>query len=40
MWDKMFEEPLAIVDGYVSPPDRPGLGITINQQALDPYRVA
>ena len=39
MWDKMFEEPLTIVDGYVSPPDRPGLGITINQEALDPYRV-
>jgi D-arabinonate dehydratase len=39
MWDKMFEEPLTIVDGYVSPPDRPGLGITINQKALDPYRV-
>jgi L-alanine-DL-glutamate epimerase-like enolase superfamily enzyme len=40
MWDKMFEEPLTIVDGFVSPPDRPGLGITINHQALDPYRVA
>ncbi len=25
--------------GYVRPPDRPGLGITINQETLYPYRV-
>lgn len=40
MWDRMFEEALTIEDGYVSPPDRPGMGIALNQEALDPYRVA
>ena len=39
MWDKMFQHPLEVVDGYVSPPDRPGMGIELNDQALAPFRV-
>ncbi len=39
MWDRMFKEPLPVEDGYVSPPDRPGLGIELNEEALAPYRV-
>ena len=34
-----FREPLALVDGFVSPPDRPGFGIEIDDEALRPYRV-
>ena len=40
MFDKMFEEPLPVEDGYVRPPNRPGLGIELNDEALAPYRVS
>ena len=39
MWDKMFKYPLQVDDGFVSPPDRPGMGIEPNDEALAPYRV-
>ena len=26
-WDRLFREPVAIVDGTATPPDRPGLGL-------------
>ena len=39
MWDKMFKHTLQVVDGFVSPPDRPGMGIEPNDEALAPYRV-
>ena len=39
MWDKMFQHPLEVKDGYVSPPNRPGMGIELNDEALAPYRV-
>jgi D-arabinonate dehydratase len=38
MWNKMFKETLAVDDGYLHPPDRPGLGIDLNEEALAPYR--
>ena len=34
-----FLEPLELVDGYVSPPARPGFGIELDDRALAPYRV-
>ena len=34
----IFEEPLPAVDGRVQPPDRPGLGIRLNEEAIAPYR--
>ena len=40
MWGQMFKEELQIKDGFVSPPDVPGLGIELNDEALKPYRVA
>ena len=40
MWDRMFEETLMVDDGYLHPPDRPGLGIVLNEVALAPYLVA
>ena len=40
MWGKMFKETLRVEDGYVRPPDAPGLGIELNDEALAPYRVA
>ncbi len=39
MWGQMFEEMLEVRDGHVSPPDRPGFGISLNEEALAPYRV-
>ena len=40
MWGEMFEETLQVEDGFVSPPDRPGIGINLNEAALAPYRVS
>ena len=40
MWGKMFMETLEVEDGHVSPPDRPGIGIELNEEALAPHRVA
>ena len=34
----MAEEEFAAVDGYVEIPDRPGLGITVNETVADRYR--
>ncbi|MFC1860468.1 mandelate racemase/muconate lactonizing enzyme family protein [Chloroflexota bacterium] len=39
MWDKMFKEQLIFKDGYLEPPDRPGFGIELNEEALGPYKV-
>ena len=40
MWGQMFKDELQIEDGFVSPPDSPGLGVELNDEALKPYRVA
>jgi L-alanine-DL-glutamate epimerase-like enolase superfamily enzyme len=40
MWGKTFKETLRLnEDGTLSPPERPGLGIELNEEALAPYRV-
>ena len=39
MWGRMFKETLMVKDGHVSPPDRPGMGIELNEAALAPHRV-
>ena len=38
MWGEMFRDELLLEDGFVRPPDRPGLGIELNAEALGPYR--
>ena len=40
MWGHTFKETLQVEDGYVSPPDRPGIGIELNDEALAPHRLA
>ena len=35
----MFDQSLELVNGQVSPPKRPGLGVELNEKALEPYRV-
>ncbi len=40
MWGRMFNETLEVEDGHVSPPDRPGFGINLNEEALAPYRLS
>ena len=37
---EIFLENLEVEDGYVRPPDRPGLGIEPNEEVLSRYRVA
>ena len=39
MWATMFRHALEVRDGCVSPPDRPGMGIELNEEALAPYRI-
>ena len=39
MWGKTFMEHLQLRDGCVEPPDRPGLGFELNEEALAPHRV-
>ena len=39
MWGKTFAETLMLdADGMLAPPERPGFGITLNEEALAPYR--
>ena len=37
LWDGMIEESPLIQNGYVTVPDRPGLGVTLNEEALKPF---
>ena len=39
MWGKIFKDTLQIKDGCVSPPKRPGLGIELNQELLNKYKL-
>ena len=39
MWGKTYLNTLQVEDGFVSPPNEPGLGIELNYEALDPHRV-
>ena len=39
MWGKTFNQTLRVEDNCVRPPDRPGIGIDLNEEALAPYRV-
>ena len=36
----MVKEPLRLVDGYVSVPGGPGLGVEVNEETLEKYRIA
>ncbi|MGN6758989.1 MAG: mandelate racemase/muconate lactonizing enzyme family protein [Thermomicrobiales bacterium] len=38
--DHLLAEPLTIEGGHVRVPEKPGLGVTINEQALEKYRMA
>jgi len=39
-WDRLFIEPVTVVDGAVTAPDAPGLGLAFHWDALDTLRVA
>jgi D-galactarolactone cycloisomerase len=34
---ELLKEPLEVKDGYMTPPDKPGLGIDLNSQALEKF---
>ena len=36
-YSEMFIDELPMVDGYVSPPERPGLGFEFNFKAMEKY---
>jgi L-alanine-DL-glutamate epimerase-like enolase superfamily enzyme len=40
MWGKFLKHHLELRDGHVSPPERPGLGIEVNEAAINQFRVA
>jgi L-alanine-DL-glutamate epimerase-like enolase superfamily enzyme len=41
LWRQIYRETLLLnADGTLSPPERPGLGLELNTEALAPYRVA
>jgi len=41
MWAKKFREPLMLdKDGMLAPPERPGFGFEVNEEAVRPYRGA
>ena len=40
MHGRIYKDTIRIKDGYVYAPDRPGLGIELNREALAPHRVA
>lgn len=40
LWGRFLKDHVQLVDGYLSPPDRPGLGLEINEAWLKEYRVA
>ncbi len=37
-WQELFEEPLAVSEGQVRLPDKPGIGVGLNRKALDRFR--
>lgn len=39
MWGKTFKNQLTLKDGFLIPPDRPGFGIELNEEALKPYKM-
>lgn len=38
--DEMFEERAPMLKGYVSPPEKPGLGLSFNYKGMEKYRIA
>jgi L-alanine-DL-glutamate epimerase-like enolase superfamily enzyme len=36
----MVKKPLRLVDGHVSVPGGPGLGVEVNEETLEKYRIA
>ncbi len=38
-WQELYAEPLRVVDGCVVVPDRPGIGMELNQKAVARFRV-
>jgi L-alanine-DL-glutamate epimerase-like enolase superfamily enzyme len=39
MWGKTFKNQLTLKDGFLIPPDRPGFGIELNEEALKQYKM-
>lgn len=37
--EKLAKEPLKMVDGYIAPPTKPGLGIEIDEELIKTYRI-
>jgi len=40
MWDKKYKETLKIKNGFLYPPDSPGIGLELDEEALSPYKIA
>jgi D-arabinonate dehydratase len=40
VFDDVVLEPLKVEDGYLQPPERPGLGMDLDEKAIERYRIA
>lgn len=39
VFDKVVKDPVVPVDGYISPPDKPGYGVTFDEEKIEEFRV-
>jgi len=39
-WDAIYQEPPQVKDGYMKVPDKPGLGVELDPEAMKRYRIA
>jgi L-alanine-DL-glutamate epimerase-like enolase superfamily enzyme len=37
---EMIKEPLRMEDGYLTVPDAPGLGVEVNEEVIEKFRIA
>jgi L-alanine-DL-glutamate epimerase-like enolase superfamily enzyme len=37
---ELVKEPLSLRDGYLAVPNGPGLGVEVNEQVIEKYRIA
>ena len=38
-WQELYDEPLAVVDGHVVLPERPGIGLRLNDVTIQRFKV-
>ena len=39
IWSKLYDPPFQVIDGYIAMTERPGLGLTLNEDFINRYRL-